>query len=152
MGAGRARGDAPEIVEAGLRLPEPHEGWGAVPAAAQPLMVEPLRTALHPVLIPLSFFLVQDLLCFPDRTATLLPIKVFQFSLVAASLWWLRSGRTRGNVVAFALCLCAVFGLCATAAGIVRGIASGTALLFIVVTAGTAIGFPWGARAQAVLV
>jgi two-component system sensor kinase FixL len=71
---------------------------------------------------------------------------------LVASWWLVRTGRAPRNRVAFALCLASAFAFFATAAGIVRGHASGTALLFVVITAATGIGFPWGAWAQMLFV
>jgi PAS domain S-box-containing protein len=114
--------------------------------------VERIRVALYLVVGSLSFFLVQDVLCFPQLVVPLTLIKGAQFAVVLTVLWLIRSERLPRNIPAFAVSVSAVLGFGATAAGIVRGSASATAVLFIATTAGTAIAFPWGARAQAAFV
>lgn len=146
------RAATPSAAKAAPPPPPLSEVRSAVQARTGPLLVERMRTALFVVLVSLSFFLAQDLLFFRQLAAPLLLIKGFQFAVVGVVLWLIRTARLPRNPVAFALCLGAVFAFCATAAGIVRGSASGSALLFIVITAGTAMGFPWGAWAQAVFV
>src|SRR6185295_17222986 len=79
----------------------------------------------------------------------LMLIKACQFTLAAFTLWLIRTRRVPRNLVAFAVCMSAIFAFCATAAGITRGTANGTALLFIGLASATAIGLPWGVWAQA---
>jgi two-component system sensor kinase FixL len=124
----------------------------AVRAKTRLLLVERMRVALLLALASLSFFLAQDLLLFRPRVVPLTLIKGVQFTIVFTVLWLIRSERLPRNVTAFAVSVSAVLALGATAAGIVRGSTSSTALLFVAITAGTAIGFPWGARAQAAFV
>ena len=137
--------------EVGPLRPTLDEVWSAVRVKTRPLMIERLRVALVLVVTSLCFFLVQDLVIFRPL-APLLLIKGVQFAMAFAALWLIRSQRLPRDVIAFAVVVSAAFATCATAAGILRGSTSGTALLFIIVTAGTAIGLPWGARAQTVFV
>src|SRR5215470_10942520 len=132
--------------------PPPEEIERAVRAKTRPLVIARVRAALLLALVSMGFFLVQDLLCFPDRVAPLMLIKGLQFATAAGVLWLIRADRVPRNTVAFVLCLGAIFCVFATVAGIVRGSVSASALLFTVITTGTAIGFPWGAWAQAAFV
>jgi PAS domain S-box-containing protein len=124
----------------------------AVRAKTSTLLVERLRISILLALGSLCLFTVQDLFCFPDRLVPLMALKAVQFTTAVAVLWVIRTGRVPRNAVAFALCVGTVLCGFATAAGIIRGTIGGTALLFIVITAATAIGFPWGPRAQAAFV
>jgi PAS domain S-box-containing protein len=132
--------------------PAPLEVERAVRAKTRPLLIERLRLTLLLVVISLSFFLVQDLLFYHDQLSALLLIKGVQFTAAAAVWWLIRTDRVPRNTVVFAFCLGVFFCALATLAGIVRGSASGSALLFIIITATTAIGLPWGAWAQAAFV
>jgi len=147
-----SRAATASTAEAGPYAVPPDQVRRAVRAKTGPLLIERTRNALILIIVSLSFFLAQDLLFFRNLAAPLILIKVIQFTLVAMVLWLIRTGRLPRNVVAFVWCLGVVFGLLATVAGTVRGSAAGTALLFIVTTAGTAIGLPWGAWAQAAYV
>lgn len=131
---------SPEQVRESLRIKTP------------PLMVARLRSSLYLVSVSLLFFTVQDLLFVRTRIAYLLPIKIVQFSLIAVVLKLLRTQWAMRHSIAIGLCAAAVFGLLATLAGVVRGNDSGSPLLFLVAAIAVAVGFPWGAAAQVVVV
>lgn len=152
LAAVTARAATASAEEVGPRPPALPEVQRAVRAKTRLLLVERMRTALFLILPSLCFFLVQDLLVFRPLVVPLMLIKGVQFAMVFAVLWLIRTERLPRNLNAFAVSVSALFALGATAAGIVRGSTSGTALLFVAITAGTAIGFPWGARAQAAFV
>ncbi|HUK35998.1 MAG TPA: PAS domain-containing protein, partial [Vicinamibacterales bacterium] len=121
----------------------------AVDLQSEPLLAERVRTALLIALMSLPVFLVQDLLCFPDRRGALTAIKLVQVGILGVFLWLFRKGRKQRHAVAIALLASVVLAFVTSIAGAVRENTSTTPLVFIVVTICTAVGFPWGARTQA---
>jgi two-component system sensor kinase FixL len=149
-GVAVAAASAPPSGHGAGPQPPPREAIErAVRAKTRGLLVERIRISLLLALGSLCLFTAQDLLFFRDRVVPLMVIKGLQLVIIGAILWVIRADRVPRNAVAFALCLAAVLCALATAAGIVRGTIGGSALLFIILTAGTAIGLPWGAWAQA---
>lgn len=116
------------------------------------VLMERVRIGLWLALASLVIFLLQDVIFFPENRVPLATLKALQISFVAGILAYLYSGGAPRNPVRFAISISAVLLTGAATAGVLRGTPNYTPMLFIAISAGTAIAFPWGMRVQAILV
>jgi two-component system sensor kinase FixL len=116
------------------------------------VLLRRLRIALGLTLASYGLYLVNDIGHGDPNLTVLLWIKVVQIAGVASVLVFLASARAARHIVGVALGVMLFVTVAATVSAIVRGNVSAHILLLVAVTVGTATMYPWGARAQAVLV
>jgi len=130
----------------------PEEIRRSVEEKARPLLIDRLRSALWVCLALYGLFVVHDLIFARDRLGPLLAVKAMQIGVVGAVLLALRQERIARHALALALSVTAFMAFAATVSAIVRENTSSHALLFVVLTIGTATVLPWGVRAQGAMV
>lgn len=130
----------------------PEQVRQSLEAKVAELMVRRLRSGLLLALGSYALFLINDIAVHEAHLNLLILIKVVQVGGVAMVLLALRHPLAARHAVNVALGVAFFIVSAATVSAIIRGNATAHVLLLVAVPISTATMFPWGTRAQAILV